>query len=677
MKKNKLNKIVTLSVIIVMIIVALAIFILNYSKDSSSFSLIEKKWISDNANNVIDVSVYNDVPIFGENGNGIIFDYLNNFTDKYNIDFNKVSYLKDSEKNFKDVSFRVISSQENLNKNDILLYEDGYVLVSKKEEANIKDIAGSKVGVLKDDLTIVTSYLNNIEKVSYTPYDDVNSLFNSINSDEIDYVAVPKVEALNKILENNLNIVYHISGLNKKYILEINKNKTLLNIMKKYNEIYTKENYNEDYRNNFLKTFFLYKKISEVEQAGYNSNSFTYGYVINMPYENTVSKKFVGTLSNYLSGFEQLADVSFKVVGYPSIKDLKRALSQGEVDVSFANYNLNGLNIDTITTPLVFEENIVVLATEPFSMSNLKALSGKNVSAVANTYISDYLTSLSIKHSAYTSTDTLLKNTSKDTILVVDYETYEYYAHNKFEKFKIIYSEVLKDDYKFVIRDVNKNKTFAELFKYYVSSLDYKDYKYKYNTDYIYNTASSISSILKFLIIALSVTLILVIALLVLVKKKSSKKKISKEEKFKFIDVMTSLKNRNYLNYNMKKWDDNVIYPQTIIIIDLNNIKYINDSHGHSEGDTVIKKAASILIVNQLENSDIIRTDGNEFLIYMVGYKEDYVIDYIRKLTKALKELPYGFGATMGYSMITDDVKTIDDAINEATLSMRESKERH
>lgn len=676
MKKNKLNKIVTLSIIIIMIIVALAIFILNYSKDSSSFSLIEKKWISDNANNVIDVSVYNDVPIFGENGNGIIFDYLNNFTDKYNVDFNRVSYLKDSEKNFKDVSFRVISSQENLNKNDILLYEDEYVLVSKKEEANTKDIVNSKVGVLKDDLTIVTSYLNNIDKVSYTPYDDANSLFNSISSDEIDYVAVPKVEALNKILENNLNIVYHISGLNKKYILEINKNKTLLNIMKKYNEIYTKENYNEDYRKNFLKTFFLYKKISEVEQAGYNSNSFTYGYVINMPYENTVSKKFVGTLSNYLSGFEQLADVSFKVVGYPSIKDLKRALSGGEVDVSFANYNLNGLNIDTITTPSIFEENIVVLATEPFSMSNLKALSGKNVSAVANTYISDYLTSLSIKHSAYTSTDTLLKNTSKDTVLVVDYETYEYYAHNKFEKFKIIYSEVLKDDYKFVIRDVNKNKTFAELFKYYVSSLDYKDYKYKYNTDYIYNAASSISSILKFLIIALSVTLILVIVLLVLVKKKSSKKKISKEEKFKFIDVMTSLKNRNYLNYNMKKWDDNVIYPQTIIIIDLNNIKYINDSHGHSEGDTVIKKAASILIVNQLENSDIIRTDGNEFLIYMVGYKEDYVIDYIRKLTKALKELPYGFGATMGYSMITDDVKTIDDAINEATLSMRESKEK-
>ena len=47
-----------------------------------------------------------------------------------------------------------------------------------------------------------------------------------------------------------------------------------------------------------------------------------------------------------------------------------------------------------------------------------------------------------------------------------------------------------------------------------------------------------------------------------------------------------------------------------IIVIDLNNIKDINDSRGHEEGDMVIKKAASILIVNQEPNTDIIRTDG-------------------------------------------------------------------
>ena len=40
-----------------------------------------------------------------------------------------------------------------------------------------------------------------------------------------------------------------------------------------------------------------------------------------------------------------------------------------------------------------------------------------------------------------------------------------------------------------------------------------------------------------------------------------------------------------------------------------------------------------------------------------------------------MKELPYGFGAAIGYSMIMDDIKTIDDAINEATLEMETVKE--
>ena len=159
-------------------------------------------------------------------------------------------------------------------------------------------------------------------------------------------------------------------------------------------------------------------------------------------------------------------------------------------------------------------------------------------------------------------------------------------------------------------------------------------------------------------------------------KKKNKKKELKKEDKLKFTDVMTSLKNRNYLNYNIQKWDENVIYPQAILIIDLNNVKYINDNYGHAEGDEVIKKAANILIINQKENTDIIRTDGNEFLIYMVGYDEKKVIEYTRKINKELKELPHGFGATIGYSMIEDDIKTIDDAINEATLSMRQAKEK-
>ena len=150
---------------------------------------------------------------------------------------------------------------------------------------------------------------------------------------------------------------------------------------------------------------------------------------------------------------------------------------------------------------------------------------------------------------------------------------------------------------------------------------------------------------------------------------------MKKEDKLRYVDMLTSLKNRNYLNDNIEIWDESEIYPQTIIIVDLNNIAYINDNYGHQEGDNIIKEAANILITDQMENSDIIRTNGNEFLIYLVEYDEKQIVSYIRKLNKDFKELSYGFGAAIGYSMITDAIKTIDDAINEATLDMRNNKE--
>ena len=78
--KKRNNKTIVLIVIGIIFIVLFGIFILNYSKDDASFSILEKKWISDNTSNIIDVSVYNDVPVYGNKGKGVIFDLLNDFT---------------------------------------------------------------------------------------------------------------------------------------------------------------------------------------------------------------------------------------------------------------------------------------------------------------------------------------------------------------------------------------------------------------------------------------------------------------------------------------------------------------------------------------------------------------------------------------------------------------------
>lgn len=677
-KNNKLNKIVILSVIAIIFTISLVIFILNYTKDDASLSLAEKNWISSHSNNVIDVSVYNDVPIYGQDGEGIIFSFLDDFTSTYNIQFNKISYLTENNSNLKSVAFRILSFNDEVTKNDIEIYKDYYVIVGKESNTinDISDLKDASLGVFDKDVSNIRYYLNDGKDIKIVSAKSFDEMLNFLNGNDIDYMAIPGNLYFDEILKNDLSIVYHISEVYNRYVLTINDNKELLNIMRKFNMTYSTNNQEEKYKTFFLSTFFKNMKITEAEKMNYNASSYTYGYTINMPFESTVNKEFVGTISNYLSGFEDMANVDFKMVEYPSIMELKQALSRGEVDLIFANFDTTGVNVDVLGTNSPFKEEYVVLSKEPMLVNSIRSLKGNDIYTVSNTYIFDYLVSNGITPKSYNNTDELLRGIKNESIVIIDRDTYEYYKDNKFKNYKIIYQDTLDKEYSFIIRDVNKNETFYKLFNYYVSSVNYKTIKYDYHTDYIVNSQSRVNEMLRYLFIVLGITFILLILLIVILKLKTKKKDISKEDKMKFIDVMTSLKNRNYLNYNIKAWEDNVIYPQTIVIIDLNNIKYINDNYGHEEGDEVIKKAASVLINNQQENTDIVRTDGNEFLIYMVGYDEKQVIEFTRKISKDLKELPHGFGATLGYSMITDDVKTIDDAINEATLSMRQAKEK-
>ena len=677
-KNNKTNKIVILSIIGLLLLVCVVIFILNYTKDSSSFSLLEKNWINNHKSNVIDVSVYNDVPVYGQDGEGMIFSYLEEFTNSYGIEFNKVSYLVGGSTNMRDVSFRILNYNEEPGENDILLYTDKYVLIGKNND-NINGISSLRdkaIGVLEEDTSNVRYYLNEAVGVKYTSCKDTQEMIDLLNQGEISYGVVPNNLYLDDIIENDLSVVFHLDELYKKYVLTVNNDKTLKSIMNKFTMIYQKDFEEEKYKTYFLDAFFKFSKISEAERMNYNASNYVYGYVANMPYENMINKEFVGTLANYLSGFEDTADVDFKLVGYNNVNELKQAFSRGEVDVLFANFNTTGVNVDVVNTISPFEEKYVILSKDNYPMNSIRSLKGQEVYTVSGTYLYDYLSVNGITPKGFINTDELLRNVSNKSIVMLNFDTYEYYKDRKFKNYKILYEGVLDNDYSFAIRDVNKNQTFIKLFSYYISSINYKNIRYEYNTDYMVNSKNELSVMVKYIAIILGITIMGLVVLYLILRKGKKKENITKDDKLKFIDVMTSLKNRNYLNYNIKTWEDNVIYPQSIVIIDLNNIKYINDNYGHAEGDEVIKKAASILINNQEENTDIVRTDGNEFLIYMVGYDEKKIQEYIRKLSKEMKNLPHEFGASFGYSMITDDIKTIDDAINEATLSMRQAKEK-
>ena len=673
MKNKKANKIIAISVIIVLLVVAIIVFILNTSIGNSGLTILEKQWINDNANKVVDVTVFNDIPIYGNGGKGVVFDFLDKFSEEYNIEFNKNSYtLSNKEVSYGNFAFKILNNEDKLSDNQILFYEDTYVIVGSNEEdtiSSIDDIKDSKVGILTSDKNDVLYYLD-INSDSVTNYDNIDKLIQGYSDKEVSYIVIPNVMYMQEIVKNNLSILYHISDISKKYVLEVTDN-DLYSIISKFYLDYKDKYLSDSYSTGFLDAYFDNSSYTDVDRVNYNSSVYTYGYVVDMPFENADNDKFVGIISNYLKEFQSIANVELKVVRYNNISDLKQALINGDIDFAFGNFELKSLGSSFYTTNNVVNSSYVVLAKEHINIGSLASLKKYEVSVVENSKLDETLKSKGINATRYSDTDSLLRGIKDNDIILIDKEMYNYYSSEKLSDYMVVYEGNLGKT-PFVIS--GKNKTFASLFDYYVSMTDYNDFSGKYNTSVgMYD--GRLKEIISILAFSLAVILILIIVLLMIKNKKKKKKRAYMEDKMKFIDVMTSLKNRNYLNYSIPKWDDNVIYPQAIVVIDLNNLKDINDNYGHEKGDEVIKKAANILIANQLEKTDLVRTDGNEFLIYMVGYPANDVMMYSRKIYKEFKNLPYGYGASIGYSMIEDDVKSIDDAINEAIIDMNKNKE--
>ncbi|MFW5987957.1 MAG: diguanylate cyclase [bacterium] len=92
------------------------------------------------------------------------------------------------------------------------------------------------------------------------------------------------------------------------------------------------------------------------------------------------------------------------------------------------------------------------------------------------------------------------------------------------------------------------------------------------------------------------------------------------EEKIRFLsfhDQLTGLFNRNYFMEEIKRLDSSRQLPITLIMVDINNLKLINDIFGHDKGDQLIKKTANILAKNIRESDILARIGGDEFAVLL------------------------------------------------------------
>ena len=129
---------------------------------------------------------------------------------------------------------------------------------------------------------------------------------------------------------------------------------------------------------------------------------------------------------------------------------------------------------------------------------------------------------------------------------------------------------------------------------------------------------------------------------------------LDKLKKVSITDKLTGLYNRHHLDSLLEdtrriinRYENNY----GLIILDLDNFKYINDTYGHHAGDIVITEFAKVLSTSIRQTDVIGRWGGDEFLIIVPFATEDslrsllndmknriesYEFPYIKKLTSSL-----------------------------------------
>lgn len=668
MKKKKLYIYIVIGVIILTLIGVITFKTLS---NSNKFTSEERKWINSNINNVQNIYMVKDENLFSKNGSGVFYSFLSDFTKDYGVSFNVIN----SVDNLSELSLNKITSNEMI---DNVFYIDHFVLVSNNYEfiKERNDLEKKTIGILNSNLEYVKKYLSDVV-ISYNGYDNEEDLFKALSDGAINYVILPRITYIDKILSNNLEIIYHFSDIKLYYYLNTN-DEVLSNILVKYFNTWN------DSVNSYLKEeeFDLFKSnmnISDSDIDKLHSVDYKYGFINNSPYEVIMSGNYGGITAEYLKEFSEFSKVTFDITKYKNIDKLVKAINNGKVDLYF-NYN-NEIDSDYKSTSYGINSTLSIITRKDNSkvFNSVYGLSGEEVYVKKESVLESYLNKLdNVIVKTYENNKELFKLVNKkdnDLIIVMDKYIYEFYSKLELKDYVSKYETVTQNKFDFKIK--SDEVVLYNLLNKYISYLDKDDVINKglYNHEEVVSKGEVLNNIAVYSI--LFILLVLCVSLITYKRSKNIRiaRRIRKDEKIRFIDDLTCLKNRSFLNDALKTWNNNTIYPQTIIVMDLNRLKEINDKHGVQEGDKQIQAAANALIKTQLDNSELMRSDGNEFVIYTVGYTQKQIVNYIHKLNKELKKLPYQYGAEFGYSFILNNLKTIEDALNEATLDMKEKKE--
>ena len=113
----------------------------------------------------------------------------------------------------------------------------------------------------------------------------------------------------------------------------------------------------------------------------------------------------------------------------------------------------------------------------------------------------------------------------------------------------------------------------------------------------------------------------------------------SQLEKLTKSDPLTQIDNRNGLAVNVELANKRYKMQQTVsslVMLDIDYFKKINDTYGHPAGDAILQQLAAIIKESMRENDSVARYGGEEFAIILHNTTSDNASHFVERLRKAI-----------------------------------------
>jgi diguanylate cyclase (GGDEF)-like protein len=126
--------------------------------------------------------------------------------------------------------------------------------------------------------------------------------------------------------------------------------------------------------------------------------------------------------------------------------------------------------------------------------------------------------------------------------------------------------------------------------------------------------------------------------------------------RFAFTDYLTGLRTRGYFEQQLDlelKRSERKGEPFSLLMVDIDHFKPINDTYGHHVGDQVIRQVTAQLVKDMREVDTVARYGGEEFVIILPETSEQEAMSVAQRLRRAVQNSKFEIEGLEGDERLT------------------------